>query len=209
MSAVADRAYREIKTRIQDGSLPPGERLVERSLCAALGMSRTPVREALRVLTAEGWVTSRPRRGMVVAGLSREELEEIFEVGVVLEAFVASLAARKAGGSDLKPLKTLLKEMAAVLDSRAPDRAAYVELDRRLHAEIAGLAGNKRVASLLQAAMDTRALFQAFGRYRDEELQVSLQQHGTIVRAIESGDAEWAASAMRTHILSGRAASSR
>ena len=69
------------------------------------------------------------------------------------------------------------------------------------------MAGNKRLANMLQTLMDTRVLYQAFSRYRPQDLQQSLQQHGTILSALESGDAEWASSAMRAHILSGRAAS--
>jgi DNA-binding GntR family transcriptional regulator len=207
MSETADRAYREIRDRVRNGLLPPGSRLVERTLCKELGMSRTPVREALRLLAAEGLVESRPNRGMAVARLTEQELDEVFEVGLVLESFIASLATRKAGGRPLEPLRGLLRDMRRVLAARAPDRRRYIELDQQFHSTIAGLAENQRLANMLQTAMDVRVLHQAFSHYSMEHLQRSLQQHETILLAIEGGDDDWAASAMRTHILSGRAIS--
>ena len=205
MSEASNKAYEEIKQRIQNGSFQPGDRLVERTLCTELEMSRTPVREALRILTAEGWLTNRPRRGMIVSQISEQEVGELFEFGMVLEAFMASLAAKKASASGVKSLKKLLKSMSAVLSSGKPNRSAYVELDREFHALIATLAGNRRLATMLQSSMNAYVLHQAFSRYSTEEMHLSLQQHKTIVDAIERGDSEWAASAMRTHILSGRA----
>jgi DNA-binding GntR family transcriptional regulator len=207
MSETAERAYREIRDRIRGGQLPPGSRLVERTLCTELGMSRTPVREALRLLAAEGVVESRPNRGTVVARLSEQEIDEVFEVGVVLESFMASLAARKAGGQSVPALRKPLEAMREVLAARRPNRRRYVELDQQFHAAIAGLARNPRLANMLKTAMDVRVLHQAFSHYSPGHLQRSLQQHETILLAIESGDADWAASAMQTHILSGRAAS--
>lgn len=207
MSETADRAYREIRDRIRGGHLPPGRRLVERTLCSELDMSRTPVREALRRLAAEGLVESRPHRGMLVARLSGQEIDEIFEVGLVLESFIASLAARKAGGGPIPSLRRLLDEMRRELAKRDADRRRYVELDQQFHAAIAELARNSRLASMLNTAMDVRVLHQAFSHYSLEHLQRSLRQHETILLAIEVGDDDWAASAMRTHILSGRAVS--
>jgi DNA-binding GntR family transcriptional regulator len=206
MSQVADKAYRELKSRIQGGQFQPGQRLVERSLCDELGMSRTPVREALKILTTEGLVTTRPRRGMVVSELSEEEVDEIFEFGLVLEAFIASLAAKKAGEKQLKELKYILNNMKTLLSSDDPDKSHYIELDRQFHVQIAVSAANERLARMLRQTMDNRVLHQTFSHYRAQDCEVSLLQHQTILRAIESGDREWASSAMRTHILTGRSA---
>lgn len=205
MSQVAEKAYQEIRQHIQSGAFRPGHHLVERTLCAELGMSRTPVREALRMLTAEGLVLSRPRRGMVVAHLSTEELEEIFEVGVVLESYIASVATRKNCGKPLPELRKIMKNMERLLSRKRPDVQQYMALDREFHQSIMKLAANPRLEHMLRTAMDTRALNLVFAHYSTVALQRSLNQHETIVRAIECGDAEWAASAMRTHILSGRA----
>ena len=207
MSQVADKAYRELKSRIQGGQFQPGQRLVERSLCDELGMSRTPVREALKILTTEGLVTTRPRRGMVVSKLSAEEVDEIFEFGLVLEAFIASLAAKKADEKRLIVLNNILNDMQNLLSSDDPDKSRYIELDRLFHVQIAAAAANERLTRMLRQTMDNRVLHQAFSHYHTRDCEVSLLQHQTILRAIESGDSEWASSAMRTHILTGRSAS--
>ena len=207
MSEVASRAYQEIRDRIQAGKLRPGDRLVERTLCADLGMSRTPVREALRLLTADGWVTNRPNRGMIVTRLTEEEVSEIFEFGMVLESFMASLAAKKATAKDAGWLQGLLERMENVLSSSETELSSYIELDREFHSGIAQMAGNRRLASMLKSVMGSYVLFQAFKQYGKPDLQLSLQQHRTIARAITHADPEWAASSMRTHILSGRSIS--
>lgn len=204
MTIVADRALEELRTRILRGDLRPGERLVERTLCAEMDMSRTPVREALRALTAEGLVTTRPHCGMVVADLDPREIEEIFEFGVVLEGFIASLAARKARPADCDTLRDLVADMQAVLATEPLDPTAYLDLDQRFHEAIAGLAGNPRLASLRRQTLTPRVLTEAFTGYGAAHYAQSLAQHGTIVQAIAAGDADWAASAMRSHILTGR-----
>lgn len=207
MSEMADRAYQQLRDRIQNGALHPGARLVERTICAELGMSRTPVREALRLLTAEGWVTSRPRRGMIVTRLRPEEIGEIFEFGTVLESFLASLAARKGTAADRARLQRVVADMERALAGEPADLAAYIELDRDFHALIAHMAGNRRLANMLKAVMGSYVLYQAFRHYRRSDLELSLQQHRTIHQAIAREDSEWAASAMRTHILSSRSIS--
>lgn len=204
MSQASDKAYQQLKQQIQNGQLQPGDRLVERTICAQLKMSRTPVREALRMLTMEGLVTNRPNRGMVVSQLSEEEIEEIFEFGMVLEAYIASLAARKAPPEAISEMKAIVDEMSNLSLSKASDMRAYVELDRLLHIQIAAGAGNKMLAAMLSQAMNGRVLSQAFSRYSPEDCELSLQQHKVILRAIECGDSDWASSAMRTHILTGR-----
>ena len=204
MTIVADRALEELRSRILRGELRPGERLVERTLCAEMDMSRTPVREALRALTAEGLVTTRPHCGMVVAELDPREIEEIFEFGVVLEGFVASLAARKARPDDCQALQSLIDAMEDALGKGAPDAQAYLDLDQRFHEAIATLAGNPRLASLRRQTLTPRVLAEAFTGYGAAHYAQSLAQHRTIAQAIAAGDADWAASAMRSHILTGR-----
>ena len=92
MSAAAEKAYEAIYQSIRQGVIPPGTRLIERQLCQELAISRTPVREALRRLTAEGLAENRPNRGVIVSQLSEAELAEVYEVGVVLESTVAGVA---------------------------------------------------------------------------------------------------------------------
>ena len=209
MTVASDTAYRTLRDRIIAGSLAPGDRLVERTLCAELGISRTPVREALRQLTAEGLVTNRPHHGMAVAILSQREIEELFEFGVVTESFVAGLAAGKATADNIAELRKYLCQMDSSLQ-KAPDNPKdYGLLDHGLHAAIARMAGNQRLTGLLQQTMTPVVLSQVFAGYQPTDFKRSFAEHVVLVDAIESGDREWAQATMRAHILSGRGAAKR
>lgn len=207
MSEASDRAYSEIRRAIKCGKLLPGDRLVERTLCAELEMSRTPVREALSRLTAEGVVTRRPHRGMVVAEIKPEELEEIFEVGLLIESYMTRLAASKILDNSLEKLRKILDEMHQALAGSDPDTARYIDLDHQFHQLIATSAGNQRLLALWRSSMDARVLYQAFRHYTTEQLRQSAQQHEALLEALQARDAEWASTAMRHHILTGRATS--
>ena len=201
----SDRVYRILKERILDGESKPGERLKERDLVAELGASRTPIREALRQLSSEGLVVTRPRRGIIVADLEPREVNEIFELGVILESFAAKLAAISAQEDDIDRLKSLVDLMDQALAKGGDDAFKhYIQLDRDFHDAISIAARNGRLRAILQQTINLRVLSQAFGRYHAEDYQQSLTQHRTIAAAIEARDPEWAESAMRTHTLTGR-----
>ena len=205
MSAAAEKAYEYIYQSIRQGLIRPGARLIERQLCHELAVSRTPIREALRRLTAEGLVENRPHRGVIVSQLSDAELAEIFEVGVVLETTVAGVAARNSGRAAQLVLRRLLADMRAVLDQDRVAPTQYVSLDHAFHLAIAESTGNRRLVAMLRSTCDLRVLSTAFSHYNQSHFERSLRQHETIVEAIEAGDEDWAASSMRAHVLSGRA----
>lgn len=206
MSVAAEKAYEAIYQSIRQGVILPGARLVERQLCNELAISRTPVREALRRLTAEGLVENRPRRGVVVSQLSDADLAEVFEVGVGLESTVAGVAARKSGRVAQLVLRRLLTNMREVLAQEPIDAASYASLDHAFHMAIAESTGNSRLVTMLRSTCDLRVLSTAFGHYDRAHYERSLRQHETIVEAIEAGDEDWASSSMRAHVLSARAA---
>lgn len=203
----ADQAYLTLHDEILDGQIAPGSPLKERDLCDRLGVSRTPVREALRRLFADGLAEMRPRRSIVVSDYSEEELAEIFELGIVLESFVAGLAAKKAGDDDIAALETILTDMAALLDGPDDDRAvAYARLDQAFHDRIAQAARNPRMARILRQTVNLRLLTNVMHQYRAEDFASSLAQHRMIAKAIASREEEWARSAMSNHIRASRAA---
>lgn len=206
MTAASDKAYRVLRERIVSGTYAPGFRLKERQLCSDLAVSRTPVREALRRLETEGLVTIEPRRGAVVTEIDQDEAEEIFALGAVIESFAAGLAARKAGDDDVRQLEALIAEMTRVLAADgARCRSDYMALDSQFHAAIVTLAGSRRLGNALQQVVGVPVLVQAFHRYSREDLRQSLDQHRAIAAAIRARDPQWAESAMRAHILAGRA----
>lgn len=203
----SEEAYLELRDRILDGTLKPGGSLIERDLCSQFNISRTPVREALRRLTADGLAEMRPRRSIIVSSFSDEELGEIFELGIVLESFVAGLAAQKASSADITELETILAEMESLLeDRRGSGSFAYAKLDQAFHDRIAQAARNPRVAQILRQAVSLRLLANVMEHYVAFDFNASLVQHRMIVQAIAAGDTEWAQTAMGNHIRTGRAA---
>lgn len=206
----SDQAYHALRERILSGLIRPGTALKERDLCDELNISRTPIREALRRLSADGLAEVRPRRSIVVSSFNESEVTEIFELGIVLESFVAGLAAEKATPADVIRLEAILDEMATLLATADPDRAErYVKLDHAFHDAIAATARNPRISQILRQTMSIRVLANIFEKYDTSDFATSMTQHRTIVGAIASGDPEWAQSAMGNHIRTGRAAHRR
>ena len=204
MSKVVDKAYRMLRDRIVNGELVTGDRLKERELCEELDVSRTPVREALRRLQAEGLVEIEPRRGGVVAGIRADEVDEIYSLGILLESYAARLAAERATTDDLAALDALLADMQAALAETPPDRAQYLQLDSRFHRRILDITRNRRLDTIVGQVVGVPILVQAFTHYTADHLQQSLQQHGNIVAALRAADPDWAEAAMRAHIHSAR-----
>ena len=206
MTAAVDKAYAALRKKIISGELGTGDRLKEREICAELDVSRTPVREALHRLQADGLVEIEPRRGGVVAGVSETEAEEIYSLGILLESYGASLAANRATEEDIAELDQILVEMEGVLNSSSDlERSRYIELDNDFHRSILHITGNRRLRQLIGQVVGMPVLVRAFTRYSHMHLSRSLQQHQAIVAALRAGDAEWAEAAMRSHILAGRA----
>ena len=206
----SDQAYLALRERILQGQLKPGTALKERDLCEELNVSRTPIREALRRLSADGLAEVRPGRSIIVTLFAAEELTEIFELGIVLESFVAGLAAAKATHEDIDRLEDIVSEMASlpeVIMARQNER--YIKLDQAFHDMIAAIARNPRIAQILKQTMSFRVLANIFEKYEQSDFTTSIAQHRTIVSAIASGDSDWAQAAMGSHIRTGQAAHRR
>ncbi|MDH3481454.1 MAG: GntR family transcriptional regulator [Gammaproteobacteria bacterium] len=205
MTAAVDKAYAALRQKIFSGELAAGDRLKERKICEELDVSRTPVREALRRLQADGLVVIEPNRGGVVAGINASEAAEIYSLGMLLESFGAGLAATRATEEDLTELDRIIAAMEAALRTDSPvSRSTYLELDSDLHRQIVAITGNHHLGRLIRQVVGLPVLIQAFTHYSHTDLLRSLEQHRTIVAALRAGDAEWAEAAMRAHILSGR-----
>ena len=204
-----DPPDRRARTRTEDlrlqladdivrGDLPPGTSLDETGIAARFGVSRTPVREALRQLAASGLVEIRPHRGAVVARLSLDRLHEMFVAMAELEAVCAGLAAVNmtlAERRDLADIHALLRDLV-----RAGDPQRYHEINESFHAAIYFGSHNGYLADL---ALSTRVRLQPFRRAQFRtlgRLSRSYEEHDRVVRAIDRGDRHAAVAAMRDHI---------
>ncbi|MGI5228332.1 GntR family transcriptional regulator [Actinoallomurus sp. CA-142502] len=190
----------ELRRLILQGELMPGERLVEDRLAARLGVSRNPVREAIRVLAAEGFVEVTPRRGAAVARLSPDEAEELFDVRVALEGLSARLSARKVTPETADRLRAVLDSARLAVDEgRLGDVA---DLNTAFHAAVADLAGNAYL-SLVVGPLLRRAqwLFQQTAKHRAPH---SWTEHLSLYEAIAAGDERAAEARAIAHVEAAR-----
>jgi len=200
-----ERAYEAIRNGIFSGEHPAGGRLREEELAERIGVSRTPVREALRRLDAEGLVEFMPNRGAHVASWSDEDLREIFALRALLEGFGARLAAARIDHETLARLGELCDAMDRALAEGGPDHFERVaELNNRFHQGILAASGSKRLPVLVSSLMEAPLVYRTFRRYSAGQLARSMSHHRELLAALETGDGEWAGSVMRSHVLAAR-----
>ncbi len=207
MPALYEQVAERLRARIYAHELAPGDWVDEQSLADEFGISRTPLREALKVLAAEGLVVLKPRRGCYVAELSERDLDEIFPVLALLEGRVAEEAARRLTSADLRRLEAIHADLER--HAAANDADGFFETNQAFHNALRELAGNRWLSQLID---DTRKFLKLTRRDSlrlDGRIQASLAEHRAILAAIERREAAAAARAMHDHILSGRAALAR
>ncbi|WP_051299618.1 GntR family transcriptional regulator [Arthrobacter castelli] len=188
----------EIRTRILNGVYPPGSRLVERDLADEFEVSRFPVREALRILTQEGFVENLPTRGIVVKQLNRREVEEIFDLREALEGLASRLAAKRVASGEVNALESLVESSRKALLSGDLDTAH--QSNSAFHDEIISFSGNETLQDILGPLMGR--LHWIFRQVSDFERVC--REHETLREAIDSGDPDRAAAEAERHVLSYR-----
>lgn len=190
-------AHQRLLAEIRVGNLRPGDRLVETELADRLSISRTPVREAIRQLEADGLVTHLPRIGATVRRLDYSEVIELYEMRAVLEGTAARLAARAASEPELAEIADADAAMAA---TDPTDANLLYTLNRRFHAMVLNATRNRYLAQSL-AALDRTLLILGPSTMQDaDRARAAVTEHGTIVRAIAARDGAVAETAMRAHI---------
>lgn len=194
--ALREQVLSELRRRIVDGDYAQGERLTENRLADDFGVSRNPVREALRVVESEGFVEILPRRGAVVATLDDTAIRDLFAVRKQLETLAAGLAAERATEDDVVRLRALLAEANAATD--AEDFARVAELNSELHVAVIDISGNRWLASLSSAMYHhVHWVFRVGAAQRAPH---SWEEHIRLVDAIAAGDADAAVAAASAHI---------
>ena len=195
--SLADKAYYSIRDMIVSLELPPGAVLHEAKLMEQLGVGRTPIREAVRMLVQAKLVEVYPRRGVFVTSVDIRDLASLSEVREVLEGHAARLAAERATEDDQRELAALIDECRR---KRALDRRWLIDLDRRIHGHIYRCTHN----GFLEATLDEyyvlalRIWFLALERV--ERLDEAVREHRELLEAIRDGDGERAENAMRRHV---------
>ncbi|HLY80745.1 MAG TPA: GntR family transcriptional regulator [Caulobacteraceae bacterium] len=205
MAAAVEMAYRTIRDGIVSGVYRPGDHLTAQGLAAASGISRTPVREAMRRLHAEGLIRFIANRGAFVTNLDERDISKIYDLRVVLESYAAETAAQEATTAQIDGLDALALEMAAEVErSPGPDIDRVTQLNSEFHKLIVTAAANPRLETALASIVEMPLVLRTFLRYRQDELRRSMSQHVELVEALRARDGTWARSVMSSHILAGR-----
>lgn len=206
MTRASERAGDAVRELILRGELAAGSRLGETELAERLGVSRTPVREALARLAAEGLVEIVPNRGARVSSWTVAELQEVFDLRAALEPRLTALAVPRARPGDVDVLDDLAHAMLrAGLPGPHQDLDAVVPLNRRFHAHLVTVAAHPAMAGALAGAVHAPIVLRNFHAYDDAALRRSLAHHVEIVAAVRAGDPDWARAVMTAHIHNARA----
>lgn len=205
-----DLAYNEIKAAIFSHEFSAGSHLTEAMLTQRLGISRTPIREAFRRLGAEGLLEILPDQGVRVSEWSHRDLDEVFEIRVLLESHIARRAAACIHPDDIQRLREYTQQMEAAKDlSEADALEKRSAANNAFHSLLVQAAGNSHLHRVLQVMIEIPVVRRTFKSYTPEESQRSIAHHYEIISALEAGDGDWAAATMRSHILAGRHAVAR
>ena len=205
MADAVERAYRTIRDGIMNGLYPQGAHITAQDLAAASGLSRTPVREAMRRLQSEGLIVIYPNRGAFVASWNERDIHKIYDLRVLLEGYAAEAAALEADEAAVAELTRLAREMADAVerqDTDVVDQVAQINSD--FHRLVIAAAANPRLDVALASIVEVPLVLRTFRRYSLEEMRRSAAQHLELVAAIAARDGVWARSVMTSHILSGR-----
>jgi DNA-binding GntR family transcriptional regulator len=202
VQSLQDQIRERVVSAIQSGALRPGAQIDEKALADEFESSRTPVREALLMLAAQGLVTIVPRAGMFVYKPSAAELVAMFETLAEMEGVVARLATQRISAAGKKVLAQAHKAAAAHVEQRDTER--YIEANRKFHEVLYQAAANPFLTEqIVQLRRRLAIYWQQKGLINDARVPSSYREHGYVVEAVLAGNPDGAAEAMRTHISAG------
>lgn len=193
--------FRKLREAILVGAFQPGERLRERELVSRMGVSRTPIREALRKLELEGLITTVPYKGPTVTMPTPDSARQLYETRAALEGQAVALFTKRADGAAVDRLRVLIKESERALARRNP--AGVLDANNAFHDAIASDCGNTLLQSLIMNLRDRIVLLRVESLSYPGRRSRSIAEHKAIVRLIERGDAAGARALVEEHIMHG------
>jgi DNA-binding GntR family transcriptional regulator len=191
-----------IRQAIIDGRVPPGHRLKEEELAQQLGISRTPVREALLVLQSEGLVEAAPNRGATVRAYETPDLEDMYELRALLEGHAAGRAATRVTPEQLSQLRESCTRFHGLLDGE--DVQALVLENAVFHETILEAASSERLSAMVRQVIALPLVYKSYVWYSPAQASASYHCHLQLVKALERGDAQRAELVMREHVYEAR-----
>ncbi|AVX19262.1 MAG: GntR family transcriptional regulator [Bacillota bacterium] len=190
--------FESLREAIINGTLKPGERLMEIQLAEEMGVSRTPVREAIRKLELEGFVVMVPRKGAYVAGISLKDIADVFEVRAALESLAAGLAAERITEEELEALERSLVKVAE--STEADDLTSLISADTDFHDILYRASRNERLVQIVSNLREQIQRFRMTSLSHPGRMRVALEEHRKIVEAISERNVELAQQLAREHI---------
>jgi DNA-binding GntR family transcriptional regulator len=199
---ISAAAYEALREKIISRELAPGQRLDLSSIEAQMGISRTPLKEALARLEMEGLVEILPRSGTYVTAPTPGDIAESFDVRLALEMFAIEIAVKTMDAAELEQVRGLVRDLREL--AAAPDRDAiypqYLGLDHKLHSQLIALAGNQRLAHVHQREDMHAQMARIRYRRSERELDLAQAEHESLLYALEARDPVAAREAMRAHL---------
>lgn len=200
MSRASDRAHEQIKALILSGGMPPGAPLREEHLAELCGVSRTPVRDALRRLEAELFVVRSGSQRTFVADWSHEDVDEMFTLRGMLESHAAERAATRISAAQIETLKHLNRTIEKATAKAHPDIGAFLSSNREFHDIVLEAAASPRLSATLATLVEQPVVRRTAMTYGREQLDRSAREHAELIVAFEARDGAWAQSVMHAHI---------
>lgn len=201
MQRGANKAYEVLRQRLVSGHYLPGTQLKEEPLAREFGLSRTPVRTALRRLVDDGLATADAGQGIHVAHWSDWDIEETFQLRMLLEPYAAGLAALRGGEQMLDRLKASNEQMSkAIRDGGEEAIARIQDANRTFHRTLLEASGSPRLRAILETMIDMPIIVRSFYLYTSAELEQSLHHHRDLTIAVEARDSELARQVMQLHL---------
>ncbi len=199
---LGNQVFEQIKQMIVRGEIPAGKRIIESELAESMGISRTPVREAVHKLGAEGFLKPLPKGGYVVRGLGISDIEETFEIRSILESFAAFLAANRHRHEEILPLEEKIEEFQRSLDNN--DLKELARLNTEFHELLYALSRSQRLIKMIYNLRDEIYFLRKIILNSIDMARLSNKDHREIINAIKKRQAKKAEMLVRDHILRGK-----
>ncbi|MEW6349210.1 MAG: GntR family transcriptional regulator [Thermodesulfobacteriota bacterium] len=198
-TSLPEEVANRIRRMIRKGVLKKGDRIIEHDLSETLGVSRTPLREALRSLTAEGLIELRPHRGAYVAEPSMDQIQDMFEVMSFLEGLCARITTEKASDSQIRDLERLHDRLERHHRANQPEK--YLEVNEKFHTLLQELVGNQALNEVINGLREKVLLYRYRQLYQPRRFEASMNEHKDLMAAIRERRPADAEHLMRTHLM--------
>jgi DNA-binding GntR family transcriptional regulator len=204
IKSIVDHTVKYLEDMIITGKIGPGQRIKEEEVSSQLGISRPPVREAFKILEAEGLIKREPRRGVFVSKINGTDIWEIYTLKIALYSLAVTLAIDKINNKGIEKLEVIVEQMEEISNNETdPDIIKYEELNNQFHETTAHIAGHARLKKIIQSLNNQikRVSYRSFSR--KNHLKSSGRYHRQILEAVKVKDKELAEQLTREHIIKG------